>query len=117
MDNDQNISQLITEFIEAAKKHQTQSLVNWKSANKEAKKLEKIFEKLKSLGRPGREALLELVNNEDCSVSLMAAVYSLKYDPSKSLEALRNMVKEDSIIGFQAEQAIKRWEEGTWKIE
>ena len=47
----------------------------------------------------------------------MAAVYSLKYDPSKSLKALRNMVKEDGIIGFQAEQAIKRWEEGTWKIE
>lgn len=117
MDTETRISKLLTVFIDSAIKHQTLSLVEWKSANKEARKLQKIFLELKSLGQPGREALLGLVSHKDLSVSLMAAVCSLKYNPDKSLKALRRLVKEHGFIGFQAEQAIKRWEEGTWNIE
>lgn len=117
MDTETRISKLLAAFIDSAIKHQTLSLVEWKSANKEARKLQKIFLELKSLGQPGREALLGLVSHKDLSVSLMAAVFSLKYNPDKSLKALRKLVKEHGFIGFQAEQAIKRWEEGTWNIE
>lgn len=112
-----HISQLIEAFIDAAIKHQTFSVSDWKKANKEAKKIQKAFLEISALGQPGREALLDLVNSEEHSVSLMAAVYSLKYNIEKSMKALRNLTNEPGLIGFQAEQAIKRWEEGTWDIE
>lgn len=104
------IPQLIDAFIEVAKKHQTFSLSDWKKANLEAKKIQKIFLDISALGQPGREALLDLVDSEERSVSLMVAVYSLKYNTEESLMALRNLTNEPGLIGFQAEQAIKRWE-------
>jgi hypothetical protein len=117
MNDDERIPQLVESFINAAIKHQVLSLKDWKTANREAKELQRIFLELKSIGRPGREALLALVKSEKPSVALMASVYSLKYDTKKSMKTLKSLAKEADFIGFQAEQAIKRWEEGTWNIE
>ena len=114
---DSKIQELLDKFIQAAKKHQDSSLVDWRTANAEAKKLQQVFLELTHGGQVAREALLRLVDSEECAVSLMAAVYSLKYNPVKSLAALKKLEKQPGFIGFQAEQAIKRWEEGSWQLE
>ena len=114
---DDKIQELIDKFIQAAKKHQDSSLANWRMANLEAKKLQQIFLELIVGGQMAREALLKLVDSEESGVSLMAAVYSLKYNPEKSLKTLKTLEKRPGFIGFQAEQAIKRWEEGSWQLE
>jgi hypothetical protein len=114
---DSKIQELIDKLVQATKKHQSSSLIDWRTANKEANMIHKIFLEVTQGGQIARETLLKLVDSEESDVSLMAAVYSLKYNPEKSLATLRKLAKLPGFTGFQAEQAIKRWEEGSWQLE
>jgi hypothetical protein len=99
-------------------KHYEASLIgDWRTANKNAAIIGKTVKKLRSLGDEGRETLLSQSESEELSISAMAAVYSLKYAPEKSLSVLNRIAKEPGLIGFEAGQAILRWNEGTWKLE
>lgn len=76
-----------------------------------------MFLKIAKVGEEARNALLSLTDGEDIAVAAMVAVYSLKHNPERSLATLRRIAKESGIIGFEAEQAIQRWENGDWQIE
>jgi hypothetical protein len=114
---DSVIKELIDNFAQAARQHNIFSISDWRKANKEAKKMHSYFLEITSHGQPARVALLELTESEETSVSLMAAVYSLKFNSEKSLMVLKKLEKQPDVIGFQAQQAIKRWEEGSWQLE
>jgi len=47
----------------------------------------------------------------------MAAVFLLRYKTADALAVLRELSKKRGIIGFEASEAIKRWEEGTWQLD
>jgi hypothetical protein len=47
----------------------------------------------------------------------MAAVYLLRYKTREALEVLRKEAAGVGLVAFGAQQAIKRWEEGTWKLD
>jgi len=112
------IALLIEKFAQSARNHYNATLVgDWRSANKEANNIKKIYKNLQKMGIPAREALLAQIDNEDVSVSAMAAAYSLRYAPDKSLSALKRLATIPGLIGFEAKQAIMRWKEGTWQID
>jgi hypothetical protein len=114
---EKKIKVLVEDFITAAKNHYEASLIgDWRTANKNAAIIRKTVKKLRSLGDEGREALLSQSDNEELSISAMAAVYSLKYAPEKSLSVLNRSAKETSLIGFEAGYAIQGWNEGTWSL-
>ena len=64
-----------------------------------------------------REALVEMAERGEDAASLMAAVYSLKYDPDRSLRVLARFSVHPGVAGFQARQAVKRWKSGEWQLE
>jgi len=115
---EKEINNLIEIFSSAAKNHYEASLIgDWRTANKKAAIIRKTVKKLRSLGDEAREALLAQSDSEELSISAMAAVYSLLYSPEKSISVLARIAKEPGLIGFEAEQALQRWREGTWKLE
>jgi hypothetical protein len=109
---------LIELFTQAAKRHYVASLAgDWRTANKEAVLIRETIRRLRNLGEPAREALLAQTDNQDLSVSSLAAVNSLKYAPEKSISVLTRIAKEPGLIGFEAKQALQRWIEGQWNLE
>lgn len=115
---ERQIQKLLAIFSSAAKKHYDAQLAcDPKTANKQVKKFYGAFLELIKFGEEGRQALLTLTDVDDLAVAAMAATYSLKYDTKKALSVLEKIAKEPGFIGFAAQQAIKRWNEGTWKLE
>ncbi|NJM39409.1 MAG: hypothetical protein HC853_00885 [Anaerolineae bacterium] len=90
---------------------------DWRTGNPLAKKYDAAFRKIIEYGEEGRNALLALTEHPNVSVAEMAAVYSLKYNPEQCLNVLRRLSSEPGLIGFGAQQAIQRWEEGSWQLE
>jgi len=114
---EQKVEELIREFNRAAKSHYEASLAgNWRIANKEAATIRKVVLSLRSLGEKGTEALLAQTDHENLCISSMAAVYSLKYAPEKSISVLTRIAKDPGLSGFEAEQALQRWKEGEWDL-
>jgi hypothetical protein len=112
------IEELMEKFTQAAKSHYRASLSgDWRTANKEAATIRKTIKGLISLGETAREALLAQTDSIDLSVCAMAAVYSLKYAPEKSISVLTSIAQEPGLIGFEAQQALQRWKEGEWSLE
>jgi hypothetical protein len=97
--------------------HEAISKGDWRTANKHAKQINKVFLEIVKIGEEARNALLTLTDDDNVAIAAMAAVYSLKYDTDKSLATLRCIAKESGLIGFEAEQAIQRWVNGEWHIE
>lgn len=112
------INDLLEKFTLSTLNHFNASLAgDWKTANREVAKIRKITKNIRDFGDVGRDALLSLTNNPNSAVSAMAAMYSIKYAPEKSLSVLVKISQEPGLIGFEAGQAIQRWNEGNWMLE
>jgi hypothetical protein len=112
------VDKLITDFVEAAKKHYEATMVgNWRETNKQAKRIRKVFQGIKSAGENARQALLAQTENQDLAVASMAATYSLKYGTQQAQMVLQHIASEPGIIGFGAQRALQRWEEGDWHLD
>jgi hypothetical protein len=115
---DERIDKLIEDFSTAARKHHEATMQgHWQETNRQARNISRAFHRITEAGDSARQALLAQVHNDDLAVASSAAVFSLKYDTERSLEALQRIAKEPGIIGFGAKQAILRWEEGEWQLE
>ena len=86
--------------------------------NQHAKRRVAAFKKLRAMGDPGRDALAVLLSHENPDVRSMAAVYLLRYRTAEALAVLREVARGKGLVAFEAEEAIKRWEEGgTWELD
>jgi hypothetical protein len=83
-------------------------------ANAHARVISGLFAAIIREGDAGREALLALLDSESEVVAGMAAVFSLSFSPSRSLEVLRILADKGGLLGFRASVAIERWESGEW---
>ncbi len=114
----QEVDKVVSAFAEAAKLHYQAILAgNYKVTNKHAKAIEKAFRKIAAMGPEARQALLDKVDDGDSAVAVMAATFSLKFDTERALNALRRISSDPGLMGLRAQQAIQRWEEGTWQLE
>lgn len=112
------IQQMITKFAVASYKHQEAIMEgNSRKANRHAKQIAETFQKIVTTGELARKALLQLTQSEDDAVAAMAATFSLKYATDEAIAVLKRIAKRPDLLGFRSEQAIKRWEEGTWQLE
>lgn len=110
---------VVDRFIDASKKQHISIMAGDSTkANIQAKRIYKAFLEIREIGNEAREALLEQVDNTDDGVASLAATFSLKYNTEKSLNALKRISEQNTgIIGFEAQQAILRWKEGSWQLE
>lgn len=113
--NDEKLSLLIRRFAIAAQAHQAAlEEVNEDRANAHARVISGLYAAIIREGDVGREALLALLESESQVVAGMAAVFSLRYNPSRSLGVLRMLADKEGLLGFRASVAIERWENGEW---
>lgn len=112
------IQQLVESFREEAAAHSRATLEgDHRAANRAATKVHKLFLRLIATGNEGRLALLTLAETTADDVAVLAATYSLKFNPERSLRVLARLTSDRGVIGFQAGQAIKRWKSGEWHLE
>ncbi len=90
---------------------------DWAANNHWVRKQVKVFRKVVELGTPVRDELLKLLDHENPVVAKSAATFSLKYATERSTEVLKRIAKEPGIVGFEAQQALLRWQEGSWQLE
>ncbi len=113
--NDEKLSLLIRRFSIAAQAHQAAiEEMDEDRANAHARIIGGLYAAIIREGDIGREALLALLVSDNQVVAGMAAVYSLRYNPSRSLEVLRRLADRGGLLGFRASVAIERWENGEW---
>ena len=88
-----------------------------KTGNKHAKKYGAAVDKLLAHGNAGRDALLVLLKHERMDVRVMAAAHLLRYRTTEAKAVLEEAAKGQGLVPFEAGQALKRWEEGTWALD
>lgn len=111
--NDEKLSLLLRRFAVAAQAHQSAlEEMDEDRANAHARVISGLYAAIIREGDVGREALLVLLGHESQVVAGMAAVFSLRYNPSRSLEVLRMLTGKGGLLGFRASIAIERWESG-----
>ncbi|WIG99238.1 DUF2019 domain-containing protein [Myxococcus sp. SDU36] len=88
-----------------------------KTGNKHARKYGAAVDALLAHGNAGRDALAVLLKHERMDVRVMAAAHLLRYRTAEAKAVLEEAAKGQGLVPFEAQQALKRWEEGTWALD
>jgi hypothetical protein len=111
--NNEKLSLLLCRFAVAAQAHQSAlEEMDEDRADAHARIISGLYSAIICEGNAGREALLTLLDSESQVVAGMAAVFSLRYNPTRSLEVLHRLADKEGLLGFRASVAIERWENG-----
>jgi hypothetical protein len=113
--NDEKMLLLVRRFAIAAQAHQAAlEEMDEDRTNAHARVINGLYAVIIREGDAGRAALLALLDSESQVVAGMAAVFSLRYNPTRSLEVLRVLATREGLLGFRARVAVERWESGEW---
>lgn len=88
-----------------------------KIGNKHAKKAIAAFMQLRAGGDAGRDALAVLFTHPRMDVRVSAAALLLRHRTAEAKAVLEEAAKGKGLVPFEASQALKRWEEGTWALD
>ena len=119
MSSNNNLEYWVAEFARHAAA-QTDEIWNGnaKTGNKHAKAKVAAFKKLCELGGDsGRDALAALFKHSRMDVRISAATYLLRHRTEEAKAVLEEAAKGQGLISFTAQEALKRWEEGTWALD
>ncbi len=113
-----SITELVKRFAESAIK-QDEAIVSGdkRGAKKYGNKIVQYWRAIKEFGNDGKEELSKLFRHNHPSARSAAAACLLKYKTAEALEVLEVIAKMPGLVGFEADEAIKRWKEGTWNLE
>ena len=113
-----DLQRLVADF---ARHVQAQTEAIWrgdaKTGNKHADKCLAAFDKLRSHGDTGRDALAVLFTHPRMDVRVSAAALLLRHRTAEAKAVLEEAAKGKGLVPFEASQALKRWEEGTWALD
>lgn len=90
---------------------------NARTGNKYAKRYIAAFKKLREHGEAGMDALAALFAHSRMYVRVKAALYLLSKRPLEARPILEEAAKSEGMIPFEAAQALKYWNEGTWALD
>lgn len=88
-----------------------------KVGNRHAKKSIAAFMKLRANGDAGRDALAVLFTHPRMDVRVSAAALLLRHRTAEAKAVLEEAAKGKGLVPFEASEALKRWEEGTWALD
>jgi len=113
-----NVESLAEEFAQNVAA-QTDAIMRGDSklGNKCAKRYTAAFKKLRDYGEAGRDALAALFSHPRMDVRVYAAVFLLSEIPEQAKPVLEEAAKGEGMIPFEASQALKHWNAGTWSLE
>lgn len=112
------LNTLVQEFVEGVL-GQKQALAEQDAdlGNLFANKYIRAWRQLRSYGDEGREALAVLLNDVRVDVRVMAAGFLLKYRTTEAMAILREAEEGHGIASLDAQQVLRRWQEGTWQLD
>ena len=87
------------------------------AGNRHARKYIAAWEALRAFGAQGRDALLPLLDDPRPSIAVMAAAFLLRHAPDRSLAVLRAWAGTPGFPGFEAQETLSRWEDGSWQLD
>lgn len=87
------------------------------SGNRFAKRYITAFDRLRSRGDEGREALATLLTDTRADVRVMAAAFLLRHKHPQARAVLEIEAKGVGRVAFEAAQALLRWDEGSWSLD
>ncbi len=88
-----------------------------KTGNKHAKRVNAAFDKLCAHGNSGRDALAALFTHPRMDVRVTAAAFLLRHCTAEAKAVLEEAAQGKGLVPFEAQQALQRWEEGTWALD
>ncbi|HEX8439080.1 DUF2019 domain-containing protein [Archangium sp.] len=88
-----------------------------RTGNLHAKRYVAAFEKLRGHGDAGRAALMVLLTHPRMDVRVAAAAHLLRYRTAEAKAVLQEVAKGEGLAAFEAQEALKRWEEGAWALD
>jgi hypothetical protein len=113
-----DLQDLVAEF---ARHVQAETEAIWrgdaKTANKHVSQCLAAFDKLRAHGDAGRDALAVLFTHPRMDVRTSAAALLLRHRTAEAKAVLEEAAKGKGLVPFEASQALKRWEEGTWALD
>ncbi len=113
-----NLEELVEQFAENVAA-QTDAI--WrgdaKTGNKHARRYGAVFDKLRAHGNAGRDALAVLLKHPRMDVRVTAAACLLRHRTAEAKAVLEEAAKGEGLVPFGAQQALLRWEEGTWALD
>ncbi len=115
----ENRDALVEAFATAAVEHH-KALVNGDAARavEEQAKMVASFGELRAMGDEGYQALASLLQHDDEVVNTAAATVLLRYATDTSIRVLERVATNNQkLLGFRAEQALARWQEGNWHLD
>ena len=112
----------LEELVEQFAQHvQAETEAGWrgdaKAANKHVAKYSAVFKKLRAHGDAGRDALARLLKHPRMDVRVTAAACLLRHRTAEAKAVLEEAARGEGMIPFEAQEALKRWEEGTWALD
>jgi hypothetical protein len=112
----------LEELVEEFARHvQAETEAGWrgdaKTANKHVKKYAAAFKKLRAHGDAGRDALAALLVHPRMDVRVTAAACLLRHRTAEAKAVLEEAARGEGLVPFEAQEALKRWEEGTWALD
>jgi hypothetical protein len=88
-----------------------------KAGSQHADRYIAAFEKLRAHGDAGRDALAVLLEHPRMDVRVTAAACLLRHRTAQAKAVLEAAAKSEGMVPFEAQQALQRWEEGTWALD
>ena len=83
---------LLNEFERCAiSQHDYTKSGDWQLGNAEIRKINDVYKKIREEGKIAQEQLLNLVDSNVPAVAVLAATYSMKFDPIRCLEVLKRL--------------------------
>ncbi|NOK17429.1 DUF2019 domain-containing protein [Corallococcus carmarthensis] len=116
------VTEALQKLVEKFAQHaaaQTEAIMQGdaKAANKHANESIAAFKRLRTQGDVGRDALATLFTHPRMDVRTAAAAFLLRYRTTEAKAVLEEASKGKGLIPFEAQEALKRWEEGTWSLD
>ena len=113
-----SLDEIVREFADCvAAQSDAMARADPKLGNRFAKRYIAAFERLRSQGDEGREALAALLRDSRAEVRVMAAAYLLRYEHDEAKAVLEARATGDGPVAFGAAQALQRWKGGTWALD
>jgi hypothetical protein len=87
------------------------------NANRHVDKYLAVFDELRAHGDAGRDALAVLLKHPRMDVRVTAAAFLLRHCTAEAKAVLEEAAKDKGMVPLEAQQALQRWEEGTWALD
>ena len=88
-----------------------------KKGNIAADKYIAAYEEIRKIGDEAREEFSRLLDHDNPIVRIAASAYLLRYCTDRAMKVLKEVSQMGGIVGFEASQAIQRWEDGEWELD